>query len=71
MSYKRLIPCIFIYKGKAVLWFDEQEVIAGRCSKTAKNIYNKAADKLIVLDSLTCRQKEHDEAIDIMKRSMG
>ena len=22
MSYKRLIPCIFIYKGKAIKWFD-------------------------------------------------
>ena len=28
MSYKRLIPCIFIYKGKAVKWFDDTEVLS-------------------------------------------
>ena len=28
MSYKRLIPCIFIYKGKAIKWFDDKEVVS-------------------------------------------
>ena len=27
MSYKRLIPCIFIDAGKAVRWFDDKTVI--------------------------------------------
>ena len=27
MTYKRIIPCIFIKDGKAVKWFDNLEVI--------------------------------------------
>ena len=28
MSYKRLIPCIFIKNGKAVNWFDDPTVVS-------------------------------------------
>lgn len=67
MSYKRLIPCIFIYKGKAVRWFDEQEVIAEDVVELAKAYCDKGADELIVFD-LSHADEEHDEAIDIMKK---
>ena len=67
MSYKRLIPCIFIYKGKAVRWFDEQEVIAEDVVELAKTYCDKGADELIVFD-LSHADEEHDEAIDIMKK---
>ena len=28
MSYKRLTPCIFIEKGKAIKWFDDHTVVS-------------------------------------------
>ena len=28
MSYKRVIPCIFIDSGKAVKWFDDRTVLS-------------------------------------------
>ena len=28
MTYKKLIPCIFIYQGKAVKWFDNLDVLS-------------------------------------------
>ena len=37
MSYKRLIPCIFIYKGKAIKWFDDKEVVSRRCDRACKD----------------------------------
>lgn len=38
MNYKRLIPCIFIYQGKAVKWFDNLEILSDDVVKLAKNI---------------------------------
>ena len=36
MSYKRLIPCIFIAAGRAVRWFDDRTVIAEDAVELAK-----------------------------------
>ena len=66
MSYKRLIPCIFIYKGKAIKWFDDKEVISDDVIGLAKQYCDKGADELIVFD-LSNTDDEHDEAIDLMK----
>ena len=67
MSYKRLIPCIFIYGGKAVSWFDDRTVIAEDAVELAKCYSDNGADELIVFD-LSDYADEHEEAIDLMKR---
>lgn len=66
MSYKRLIPCIFIYRGKAVKWFHDQEVIADSPVELAKYYSSHGADELIVFD-LSNTDEEHEESIAIMK----
>ena len=67
MSYKRLTPCIFIQKGKAVRWFDDPEVISENVVELARNFNNRGADELLVFD-LSNGDEEHDEAIDILKQ---
>lgn len=67
MSYKRLIPCIFIARGKAVKWFDDHTVIAEDAIGLAKRYSDNGADELIIFD-LSESDDEHDEAIDLIKR---
>ena len=50
MSYKRLTPCVFIYKGKAVRWFDDKEVLSEDVVGLAKYYSDRGADELIVFD---------------------
>ena len=50
MSYKRLTPCIFIDKGKAVTWFDDYSVLSDDVIALAKHYNEKGADELIVFD---------------------
>lgn len=67
MTCKKLIPCIFISKGKAVKWFDNYEVLAEDAVKLAEEYSESGADGLIVFD-LSENDKDHDDAIDIMKK---
>lgn len=67
MSYKRLIPCIFIKEGKAVRWFGDDTVISKDVIELAKYYSDHGADELIVMD-LSDSDEEHDEAINLMKR---
>ena len=67
MSYKRLIPCMFLKNGKAVTWFDNREILADNPYKLAKSYAEKGADELIVFD-LSDNDEEHDEAIDLIKK---
>ncbi|MGN1166766.1 MAG: bifunctional phosphoribosyl-AMP cyclohydrolase/phosphoribosyl-ATP diphosphatase HisIE [Lachnospiraceae bacterium] len=67
MSYKRLIPCIFIDGGKAVRWFYDREVISEDVVALAKAYSDLGADELIVFD-LSDSDDAHEEAIDLMKR---
>ena len=41
MSYKRLTPCIFIDKGKAVTWFDDRSVLSDDVIALAKHYNDK------------------------------
>lgn len=66
-SYKRLIPCIFIHKGKAVKWFDNHEVLSENVVELAKTYCESGADELLVFD-LSKEDDEHDAAIDLMKK---
>ena len=67
MSYKRLTPCIFIDRGKAVKWFDDDTVLSDDVIGLAKHYCEKGADELIVFD-LSNTDEEHDESIDLMKK---
>ena len=67
MSYKRLAPCIFINEGKAVKWFDDNEIISDDPVALAKHYTERGADELIVFD-LSDGVEEHDEAIEIIKK---
>ena len=67
MSYKRLIPCIFIDGGKAVKWFNDRTVISEDVIGLAKYYSDHGADELLVLD-LSDSDEDHEEAIDLMRR---
>ena len=67
MTYKKLIPSIFIHQGKAVKWFDNMEVLSEDVVGLAKKYSESGADELIVFD-LSTTDKEHDNAIDLMKK---
>ena len=67
MSYKRLIPCIFIAGGKAVKWFNDKSVLQDDVIALAKYYSDHGADELLVFDHSTS-DDEHEEAIDLMRR---
>ena len=67
MSYKRLIPCIFIAGGKAVKWFNNKSVLQDDVIALAKYYSDHGADELLVFD-LSTSDDEHEEAIDLMRR---
>ncbi len=67
MMYKNLIPCIFIYNGKAVKWFDNKEIVSEDVIGLAKRYSEMGADQLIVFD-LSDTDEEHDNAINFMKK---
>lgn len=67
MSYKRLIPCVFISGGKAVRWFNDKEVISENVVELAKHYSDAGADELLVFD-LSVSDDDHDEAIDLMRK---
>lgn len=67
MSYKRLIPCIFIAEGKAVRWFHDREVISEDVVSLAKYYSDHGADELLVFD-LSESDDDHEEAINLMRR---
>lgn len=67
MNYRRLIPCIFIYEGKAVKWFDNFEVLSEDVVELARKYNDQGADELLVFD-LSTSDEDHDLAIDIMKK---
>ena len=67
MKYKRLIPCIFLYEGNAVKWFDDKTVVHNDAVGLAKFYYENGADALLVFD-LSDSDEDHDEHINLMKK---
>lgn len=67
MNYKRIIPCIFIKKGKAVTWFDDDTILTDDVVKLAQYYSDNGADELIIFD-LSLSSIDHDESISIMKK---
>ncbi len=67
MSYKRLIPCIFIAGGKAVKWFHDKSVLHDDVVGLAKYYSDHGADELLVFD-LSDSDDEHEESIQLMRK---
>ncbi|MEO2238658.1 bifunctional phosphoribosyl-AMP cyclohydrolase/phosphoribosyl-ATP diphosphatase HisIE [Dorea sp. YH-dor226] len=67
MSYKKLIPCIFIADGKAVKWFSDRGILSEDVVGLAKYYSDHGADELIIFD-LSESDDEHDRNINLIKR---
>lgn len=65
-QYKKLIPCIYLYKGNAVKDLDDITIIDTNPVNLAKFYGDNSADELIVFD-MSQNDAEHDEALDIIK----
>ena len=66
MSYKKFIPCIYLYKGNAVKGFSDNTIIDTNPVALAKFYSDNNADELIVYD-MSEGDAEHEEALDIIK----
>ncbi|MDE6751074.1 MAG: bifunctional phosphoribosyl-AMP cyclohydrolase/phosphoribosyl-ATP diphosphatase HisIE [Lachnospiraceae bacterium] len=64
--YKKLIPCIYLYKGNAVKGFSDSTIIDTNPAALAKFYGDNNADELIVYD-LSSGDTEHEAALDIIK----
>ncbi|MCM1038938.1 MAG: bifunctional phosphoribosyl-AMP cyclohydrolase/phosphoribosyl-ATP diphosphatase HisIE [Ruminococcus sp.] len=64
--YKKLIPCIYLYKGNAVRDFADHTILDTNPAALARFYSNNNADELIVYD-LSTGDAEHEEALDIIK----
>ncbi len=67
MSYKRLIPCIFIAGGKVVKWVNDKTVLCEDAVKLARYYSEHGADELLVFD-LSDSDEDHDNNIDLMRK---
>ena len=63
---KRLIPCIYLYKEKAVKNFKDMTVVSENPVELAKTYSENAADELIVFD-MSKGDEEHERALDRIK----
>ncbi|MDE7257968.1 MAG: bifunctional phosphoribosyl-AMP cyclohydrolase/phosphoribosyl-ATP pyrophosphatase, partial [Lachnospiraceae bacterium] len=66
MSYKKFVPCIYLYKGDAVKSFSENTIIDTNPVALAKFYSDNNADEIIVYD-MSDQDAEHEEALDIIK----
>lgn len=66
MEYKKFIPCIYLYKGKAIKGFRDATVISDNPVELAQYYSNNNADELIVFD-MSEGDQEHEYALDIIK----
>lgn len=67
MSYKKLIPCIFILGDKAVKWLNDTTVLSDDVTGLAKHYSDSGADELLIFD-LSDSDEEHEAAIDLMRK---
>ncbi len=63
---KRLIPCIYLYREKAVKNFKDMTVVSENPVELAKTYSENAADELIVFD-MSKGDEEHERALDVIK----
>lgn len=66
MTYKKFIPCIYLYKGNAVKNFTDSTILDTNPAALAKYYSDNNADELIVYD-MSEDDTAHEEALDIIK----
>lgn len=66
MIYKKLIPCIYLYRGNAVADYDDHTVIDLNPMELAVFYDQNGADELLLFD-LSETAEEHQEALDLIK----
>lgn len=66
MTYKKFIPCIYLYKGDAVKGFSDSTIIDTNPVSLARFYSDNNADELIVYD-MSEGDTAHEEALDIIK----
>lgn len=66
MSYKKFIPCIYLYKGNAVRGFSDSTILNTNPVALARYYSDNNADELIIYD-MSDSDTEHEEALDIIK----
>ena len=66
-QYKKLVPCIYLYRGNAVKDFRDTTVVDTDPVQLAKFYSDNSADELLVFD-LSDGDAEHEEALDIIKK---
>lgn len=66
MNYKKFIPCIYLYRTKAVKGHEDYTEVSGNPVELAEYYSNNHADSLLVFD-LSEGDSEHEEALDIIK----
>lgn len=70
MSYKKFIPCIYLYKGNAVRGFSDSTISNTNPVALARYYSDNNADELIIYD-MSDSDTEHEEALDIIKEICG
>lgn len=65
-TYKRIIPCIYLWKGSAVKGFQDLTPVSDSPVELAKFYGESNADELIVFD-LSKTDEEHEEAISVIR----
>lgn len=65
-EYKKLVPCIYLYKGNAVKNLSDITIIDINPVKLAKYYSDNHADELLVFD-MSSDDTEHEESLDIIK----
>lgn len=66
MSYKKFIPCIYLYKGNAVRGFSDSTILNTNPVALARYYSDNNADELIIYD-MSDSDTENEEALDIIK----
>lgn len=66
MSYKKFIPCIYLYRGDAVKGFSDHTIVDTNPVTLAKFYSDNNADELIIYD-MSNEDMEHEEALDMIK----
>ena len=64
---KYLIPCIYMYKGRAVTGFGQKNAFgSGNLSEIAMKYNEKGADKILIFD-FSKNDADHEEAISSIR----
>lgn len=66
-TYKKFVPCMYLYHGKLVVGFQDRTVVHMNPAEVAKFYSDNNADELLVFD-LSDNDAEHEEALDIIKK---